>query len=185
MPDEDDTDTGNGDNHEPPNNITFNDIVKAAEASTPWRRIYADSSRPRFVGRLEDRSGWSFPTEVSYEAINGSILFQAWLAKRVRCRAGEVRKLVDEADASSPGCTGINWAPELGTLRIRAQGDRLRQRRQLHSFLRSLSRGLMVLVNDENLRLAIEIGGGELMAVPIDLFDPKYDEDEAADFDQA
>ena len=173
------------DNHEEsPDRITFSQIVRAAYTFTPWRRIYPDPSRPRFVGRLEDRRGWSFPTEISYEAADGSLLFETWLAKGVRSPAGEVRKLLHEADASSPGCTGINWDPELGTLRIRAQDDRLRQRRQLHNFLCSLSWGLMHLVNDEDLRLAVEIGGGELIGVPVDLFDPKYDEDEAADFDQ-
>ena len=180
MPPEDDTDTGNGDNRALPDGITFSEIVEAADAFTRWRPIYPDLFRPRFVGRLEDWGGWSFPAEIGYEVADGSLLLQTWLAKGVHSRAGEVRKLLDEADASSPGCTAINWDPELGTLRIRARGDRLRQRKQLHSFLRSLTRGLMVLLNDENLRLAIEIGGGQLMAVPIDLFDPKYDDERAA-----
>ncbi|GEM_PF-5231660 len=161
---------------EPPDNITFKDIVETVSDYTPWRRIYPDPFHPKYVGRLEDRWGWSFQADLSFEESDRQLLLQIMLADKVHRNAADVWELILIAESYCDQACNINYDEELGTLWIWAQIDCTRCNGHFKKTMYSFCSTFKMLLESEQLMKAIKIGGGQLRGVPIDLFSEKYNE---------
>ncbi len=176
MPPEDDAGEEIGDHHQPPDRITFSEIVEAADSLTPWRRIYPDPSQPRWVGRMEDRWGWSFQADLSFEESDRQLLLHIQLAEQVHRSATGVKMSILIAESCCDQTCKINYDEELGTIWIWAHTDCPRHHGHLKEMLYSLCNTFKMLLESEQLMEAVRIGGGKLRGLPIDLFSEKYDE---------
>ncbi len=155
--------------------VNFHQIVEVAKTFTCWRPIYPESSKPTYIGRMEDRVGWSFQANLCFAGTDKHLLLMTPLAAGVLDSRDKVRELILSASSScDPKCDG-HWAEELGTIWIWATDICPERQEQLLEVLPIFCQAFKNWLENPNLRLAVKLGGGRLCGAPVDLFNEKYD----------